>query len=602
MAAIVAPNGFILDPPEGFVMDNSEAQKVAVRPERQNPQLTLVPQTEQQEIEQAQKLNLEKLFGGGRGAVREKQPGETIISQENQEMLRGAMPIAGATVGSLLAPEIAVPAAVARFGPLVAKFISQAATKVPAAAGGGGAGGAIREAGQEGATPGSIAKAGLKSAGEMGAAEAAGLGLTNVISKFAPAIKLTPAIKKAKDFAKKHNIPISPEAFAKTKTAQALGFFTEKFLPARLTKDIFFREKAVVGINNIISELPKTVGKVKGNVATANIVSEQTKTALDAVSKNAKDLAGDFINTLGKGSIAVTETRAALKDALSRAKNQKVIDFIQRFQKQMVGETKGKILEENFRALGSQLKKVGSDAKLIPIIKEAIKKDFARVGGDLELLGKSSQAFSQAFALEKISPVIRQLKSGRLPPNQLTPRIFSPGNEDLVRTLKTLLPKETFDDLAAQNLSNLLIKKFSRESDRLGMGVRILDGNRMLTFLAENKNIIKETYGKETTEAIFNLARVAKVGASDIAKFDKGLGQNVFTGSLALLGGGGFQFPTTTIITTGLAPFITKSLMSTKGILKTALTTGFSGVPRAAVREGLKVGGRVAFDDSFTGF
>lgn len=511
-------------------------------------------------------------------------------------------PLIGATVGSLLFPPAAVPAVASKL-PLLARAIpglKRVAPTILAGGIGGGIGGAAREASRPEATLPSIAREALTSAEEMGLAETAGLGVFKVLKATGkPVVEfLTPGIKKAIKFAKEHDIPISPVEFAKTKTAQVLDFFTEKFVPARLIKDKFFREKAIVNLNNIISELPKTVGRVRGNVATANVVSEQTKTALKTISDNAKNLAEQFIKTLPR-KMTATETQKGIKDLLSRVKNPKTIDFLKRFQDQFKGgRISGELLEENFRALGSQLKNVGTDAKLIPGLKKLIEKDFGTAGGNLDLLSEAGQAFVHKFALERLSPIIRQLKAGRLPPNALTARIFAPGNENVVRTLKKLLPKETFNDLAAQNLNNLLIKKFSKASERLGPGVRILDGKKMLDFLAENKSIIKATYGKETTEAIFNLARVAKAGAKDFTRFEKGLGQNIFTGNIAALAGAGFKSPEAVIVTSALAPFITKSLMSTKGILNKALTTGFGGKLRTPVKEGIKLGGRLAFEDT----
>ena len=124
----------------------------------------------------------------------------------------------------------------------------------------------------------------------LGAAELAGRGLGGLISK--ALIRKLPSIdeKTAINFLKEHNVPVDPAQFVKSRTAKVLSFFTEKFLPARIIKDTVYRKQAITALNNIITDLPQTVGKVRGDVEIKNAVIKHVQSNIQNAIKTSEPL------------------------------------------------------------------------------------------------------------------------------------------------------------------------------------------------------------------------------------------------------------------------------------------------------------------------
>ena len=194
---------------------------------------------------------------------------------------------------------------------------------------------------------------------------------------------------------------------------------------------------------------------------------------------------------------------------------------------------------------------------------------------------------------------------------EVTIVIFNKGNEDFVRTLRTVLPEKEYNELAAQNLATF-IENASTPSVKIPM-VRILDAGKFSKRFRQLHSVFEAAYDPNTVKALDNLADYAKATAGDVAKFE-GFGIKEFAHLTELNAGGviGAHLApvvnsSVVIIPMGAFLPIARSLMSTsgpaggQGLLNKWLTTG---VPQGLAKvagEAAKFGGRVAAEGQAEG-
>lgn len=509
--------------------------------------------------------------------------------------------IALATVASVLTPQASIPMALSqRLGPYLAPAV-QNLPKIPGAFMGGAAGGTLK------ADPKSeisdILLEGLKSGGQMAAAEATGIAALPLLTKaFAPGLSsMTPEAGQLMQFAKDKKVPVTPEAFSPNVTAKLTQGGSDAFLPSRLVDD-HYRKNAVVRFNQLMTEIPEEVGKIEGNsVITPKAIAE-LKTLFSARKEAGSELSEEFLKSVGSKSVNVKSTLSVLDKVKRTAVDDKLLDFVAKKTEQLKsGKVSGEELEAFLRQIGSVKPK--SDKKFLTEIREAIKSDFEKSGAPMDLLEGSNKAFSENYAL--VGPkAVREMSEALARgdnPSMLTVKIFRGGNEGFVKALQAeaakdggKISKETWDSLNAQNLQNMIMNS-TTESKRV-MGFRVIDGTKLEKLLDNNKQVLEIALKDhpKTLEAMYNLARLAKASAQDMASFEKGWGETFKAGNLTAAIGGWFSNPVGLLVGSATAPLLAKSLMNPNGIAKKWLTTGYS--PSVA-SQALKLGGREVFSE-----
>lgn len=549
---------------------------------------------------------------------------EKLFGKPGTKLAPGAEPIkwavdnpdvVGATVASLLAPEIAVPAGIAKFGPAVSQLFSQTAARVPAAFMGGTAGNMSgRVAGSVKSDPNAeisdILLDDIKAGGRMATAEATGAMFSPVVSKlFAPgASSFTSQSDELLQFAQQRNIPTAPSTFSQNNTAKATEGTLDAFFPSRLVNDSY-RKKAVTRFNQLMTEIPEEVGPIQGNKVITPKAMDEIGGLLKASKMAGKDLSEEFIETIGRDTpVKVSNTKAILAKVNKTATDSALREWVEVKSGQLKGKVTAEDLETALRQVGGI--KAKGDKKFLEDIRTAIKADFEAAGAPMEKLAASNTAFKDNYGLTSpkfVKEIQAEIARGGDGTN-LTVRLFRDGNEPFLIALDKeankhggKISKETWDSLRAQNLQNMILNS-STESQRVP-GLRMIDGNKLEKILDANKGALEAAYkdAPKTIQAMRNLARLAKANAGDAKEFEKGLSESFKMGNIGLAGtaGAALKFGdsatggTGLIIGTATAPLLAKSLMNPNGWAKQWLTTGFEPV---RTMEGLRFGTKVATD------
>lgn len=542
------------------------------------------------------------------------EPVEVIPGAEPLQWMEQNPDIVGATAASILAPEIAAPAAIAKFGPAASQLFSQTAARVPAAFMGGAAGQEIgRQTGGVKTDPNAelsdILLDNIKAGGRMAAAEAtAAMGLPLLTKAFAPGVSsLTPESSSLLNFAREKKVPTGPSAFSPNVTAKAAEGTTDAFLPSRLVNDAY-RKTAVVRFNQLMTEIPEEIGTIEGNKIITTKATAEIGEFLKQSRAAGKNLSKEFIEAIGPTtSVKATNTLDLFKRVKKTATDQNLLNWIEAKSKQLK-TVSAEELEEALRQVGGI--KPQSDKKWLEEIRTAIKEDFRSAGAPMEKLAESNKAFSSNFALtsNKFAREFSEEMARGGDGTRFTVQLFRSGNESFLNALAKEAEKkggkisiETWDNLRAQNLQNMILNS-SVNSKRL-LGLRTIDGFKLEKILDANKEVLSVAYKDrpQTIEAMRNLARLAKAAAEDTAAFEKGMSDILKQGNVgtflgafgaALAGHGG---PLAGLLVgSATAPLLAKSLMNPKGWAKRWLTTGFEPVRTA---EGLRLGGRLVFSD-----
>lgn len=504
---------------------------------------------------------------------------------------KAALGILGSTVGTALAPELAVPAMISKakyLGP-VASFFTKNAAKVPAAGIGGAGGEASADVVQGNPVD---PKQALETAAEYGGAEAFGSGVARAADKaLAPAAgKLTDQALKLLKFSQKENIPIGAGALVPGMTEKIIKGGTDNFIPSRLVNQ-HYRGKLVHRMNELMATIPEGVGQVLGKEESSLVTTEAFRAAANTKQAMAKKLRNEFLESIGpQTEIKAANTISKLKAIQSQAKDKNLRDFI---ELELATVNKGsKTAEELETTLNqiNQIKPRGADKKFLSEIREAVQADFKAASADMEKLSNSSNFFKMNAELLS-HPLARRLMKENLTSSQMTAQIFRAGNEGFVKKLGKELPQETWDSLRAQNLANLL-ENFSRESDKMP-GVRVLtDGDKLVKWIENNKTVLDAAYDPKTIEALENFAQLARATKGEVANFNEGAVSLASLGLTGALGGAKYSEPATLIFTTPMLMGVAKSMMNPDGWVKQWLTTGFKG--GREIGEAAKLGGRTA--------
>lgn len=133
------------------------------------------------------------------GTVQGKPIERSLRSAVSSIPLETSLPIVGSTIASMAFPPLAAGAAASKLPMglnLLSRGVQRFGPTILASGLGGGIGGAAAEAENVGATPESIARAGLRSGAEMAAAEGLGLGVSTIAARaFAPGLRFLDPLK-----------------------------------------------------------------------------------------------------------------------------------------------------------------------------------------------------------------------------------------------------------------------------------------------------------------------------------------------------------------------------------------------------------------------
>jgi len=547
------------------------------------------------------------------GLVGDVPPQPTVKGMpETPRELAEGLAFTGATVGSILAPQMAVPAAAAKLGPLITGPKFGLLTNLPKIFGagvGGGLGEAVGEATTEpDASLTDVGVAGAKGFGKFAAFEAGGLGAAKILGKVLKPVagKMSDAGKALIEFTKREKLPLAPSAALPGTFNRVMEGGSELFAPGKLVNQ-HFRKKMAIGINRLINEVPESVGQIRGAEESANIARQAFTELVEGTERQAKTLANNFLSSVPEGGIAAQVPIKTFKPLLNnikvQAKSRALKNFVETELEQIgKGVTKNATdLETSMRQLGG-INIRGVDRKFITQLRNAIKQDFGNAGADMQLLDDANRFFQKSRGLTA-SRVAKQIKinpdrPGGIPNTKLTVRVFNSGNEGLVKSLRENLPKDVYDDFAAQNLANMF-DNFTVPSEKLPM-VRILSP-RWAKAYKDIRPVFEAGYDPQTIQALDNLAAFVEKTSADVAKFEKfSVGElakltelNVGAGIGAHFAGGSGLV----IVPAGVSPFMARSLMAPNGLMKKWLTTGLlqSAVPVA--QEGVRLGARAIAAD-----
>lgn len=502
-----------------------------------------------------------------------------------------------ATIGSVLAPEIALPAWALRLG-IASKAVSPLITnaaKIPAAALAGGAAGAGQESLNPNSTPSSILSQGLQSGAEMGTAETTGSFLGPILGKLLRpgAESMTPEGLQVLKLARESNLPISPTTVAPSAMGKIVQGTLDNFTPSKMVND-YYRRQAVTSFNRLAAELPEKegVGKVLGN---PEINTKVMSTLDEVLGATKKGLAGEakagreaFLETVGKDSdIALTNTLPMLKSVKADAVDPALRDVVITKLKEL-GKDKT-LTADSLDTLMSQVGGVKvsnrADNKFLSQIKESIKSDFELAGADMSKLSESGKQFSESFAALS-GKSAKQLKAAIAKgdnPASLTEKLYRQESSSLLGSLKSRLPKDVSESLDAQNLTNM-IQNSMKDGPLYGM--KVLDGNKLENILKTNESVMKKNYSETALKAMNNLVMLAKSSAPDINRiggFSKG---ELLTGGIAGLGVAAADLNhmnlnqpkdhTGLIIAAASVPILARSMIRSNGLMNKWLTTGAS--------------------------
>ncbi|MDD5189444.1 MAG: hypothetical protein PHE50_00195 [Dehalococcoidales bacterium] len=528
--------------------------------------------------------------------------GRNQMSPQDQAMMM-------ATIGSLAAPQVVIPATLARtLGPGLTAVLSQVG-RIPAAGLGGFTGRVIGEQ-QQNPQQGlldTLAKGG-QSGAEAAIFETGGTMAAPMIAKaMAPFAGSMDDVSKAmKSYAESKGIPLSPSAYKPSLVAKGFENTLDEFLPSRIVDDAY-RKKAIVRFNQLASkEIPELVTKVKPS----NIVNEAAQKEFGRILKESESKAiggaNKFLSEIGAETpVNVAKTEDLLKKIVADAQDESLKKFATDKLKR-IGDASS-ISADSLETMLRQVGKINpkQDTKFLEKLRGVIKEDFQRAGGNMELLQESNEAFKEMLGALKgkhAKSMMAATKKGDAIPS-ITRDIFRSDNLPLVNFVKKNMSPEVFDDLLTENLS-LMLKDSAltgpkgatmlKKSARLP-GQLIYDGEKLKTIIQRNMPILKEAYDPKVISALNNFAELNSYAAKDIAKFEQGLDKTMQGFQGAGLIGSFIHSPVATTTGTAGSALIAKTLMNPKGILNNWLTTGLSPSAQRFTNEALRIGGRPVF-------
>jgi len=597
------PDGTVIrNVPEGTTKEQLQQKLNASR---------TIPATPEQIQEVSDRFDdplMASIEGVDTSALEEKgiiKPGGQNVGQ----LARQNAPLIGATAASLAFPPLAAPGLAAKLpaaasllskSPLLKNFLSNVATKAPAATVAGGVGGGLREAGNEGADIESVFRESVRSGVEMGQAELIGHGVVGVGAKIAKPIaaSLSKAQKEILSFAKENKIPLSPSKITNSTISKILEGGSDVILGGKLVGTVL-RRKLMTRFNQMTADLVKGQGKLLGNSVVGPQAKAEFRSVLSSTESQAKALSTNFLRSVPVEKVKASNFKKLLTNIGKQAKSPSMKRFVQNELAQF-GRTSIKTaenLETSMRQIASVRPK-GTDRKFMTEMRAAIVEDFRKSGADMDLLKKANDFFRQKQALLSSGSAKRLagVGGGHHGPSELadaavTREIFKSGNETFVEQLQKELTPETWEALKVQNIANL-IKGQTREIQG-GFGLKFLDGSKLGTILDNNKKIFIKVYGEQTFKSLENLAKLAEAGKSEVGQLALGNPAAVFrfATSLATVGGAAAGPLVGVALPQGGSAAIAHSLISPNGLLKNWLTTGLSAgqLGDKAIAEGVKL-------------
>lgn len=562
----------------------------------------------------------EKLFGREGTPL---MPGAEVVkfAYENPDVVLS-------TAASLAAPQLALPAWASRLSQggsiarTVAPVVSTAITNAPqlAAAGVGGAvGGGVKEAlNNPEATLGSIGREVLESGGEQALAEGVGIGTSALAGKLlAPGAKVvTQEARKVLDFAKEHGLKVNPARIAPSGTAKVVDEATDAVVTGRAAK-YFLGDKKIAKVldtanpdaNNLITQVTKVYGENSpGLEQTVKSASKAIQDGLEQWQPKVEAKYLKFTEAIGGRERwtpypklrEVMEQIKASESALAGGKDEVTTGFISNFLGKYSGQVSAEDLYKQYKRLG----KIKGDKHNIGLLRDAFKAEFADLASAtsddaIKLLNEANKEYVLGKKYFKNNKVVKDIAAGALEENKVTVRLFRDGEYSTLRQLEANIPKENFDNLLRLNLENIIQNNSVAGENPF---IKILDGRKLLSWIDKNPKTFG-LYPKETQEAVRNLALYAKYHMPEALSGSKDFmsavtGSALKTGALgttlkfagADLSGAGVVIPSIA------APAMAWDMMNPGGLL-TRWLTGSEGPLTAGAKEGLKVGGRLVFQD-----
>lgn len=555
---------------------------------------------------------------------------EKLFGKEGSKLAPGAEPlkyayenpdVVASTAASIAMPPMAVPGALSKLG-LAGKVISplvKHAPQVAAAAGGGGAGGVVKEAlNNPEATLDSLIEQGVKSAVEMGTAEAAGIAGAGILSKvMAPGAKtLTEQGRKLIDFAREHKLPLKPSAAAPSVTAKVLEGVTDSFLPSRIVKQ--FSDKKIANVlststpdaNNLIAEVTKVYEKNSpGLDSTIRSAGKALETALAELTPRAEARYGAFTQAIGGRDRWTTypklrevlEQIKSAESALAGGRDDVSVGFASNFLGKHVEQISADDLYKQYKRL-SHLK--GADKRNLGLLRDAFKEEFQdlalQTGDDaLKLLKEANIEYALGKSLKDPRGVVKKIVEGKIPDNQVTVNLFRDTQYGTLKQIEGRIPKKTFENLQRLNLETLIQNSSVKSNENAFMSV--VDGQKLLSWIDKNPKTFG-MYPKETQEALKNFGLYAKFHRSEAVSGTKGFGELVEKTAIRTSLGGGAALAAGgipgVVVSSVAAPAIAYSMMRPNSVINKWLVRGEIGPFAKGLNEGLKLGGRLVFQDS----
>lgn len=551
---------------------------------------------------------------------------EKLFGSEGAKLAPGAEPlkfayenpeVIAATAASMIAPPLAAPAAVSRLG-FAAKLVKPVITnapKVAAATAAGGAGGVVKEAlNDPEATLDSLIEQGTRSAVEMGTSEVAGIAGAGLLSKvLAPGAKtLTEQGKKLIQFAKEHKLPLKPSV-SPSLTSKVMEGATDGFLPSRIVKQ--FSNKKIANVlststpdaNNLIANVTKVYGENSpGLDKTIRSAGKALEDALAELTPRAEAKYGAFTTAIGgrdrwTGYPKLKEVLENIKTAeadLVGGRDEVTVGFASNFLGKYKEQISAEDLYKQYKRL-SHLK--GANRRNLGLLRDAFKEEFqdlaAKTGGDaMKLLKEANIEYALGKGLKDPRGVVKKIVDGKIPDNQVTVNLFRDSQYGTLKQIEARVPKKTFQNLQRLNLETL-IQNSSVKSDF----VSVLDGEKLLTWINKNPKTFG-MYPAETQEALRNLGLYAKLHRSEAIAGTKGFGEIIEQTAIRTSLGGAALFGTTgipgVVVSSVAAPALAYSMMRPNSVINKWLVRGEIGPFAKGVNEGLKLGGRLVFQDS----
>lgn len=520
-----------------------------------------------------------------------------------------AAPILGATVGTMLVPQLTIPATAGRLasgGTAIANFLA----RVAGAGAGGATGGAVEQfiTDPQSDLP-QYGEQALERGKEMAAAQVVGEGLIKGASlALAPLAKgVTQAGKDIVAWARKYNVPLKPSAELKGPqmvTAKAIERTLEDFLPSRWVSQLQARKTAKfleVDPGDLNIAVMQAARIHNQNSPGLEMTMQGVKGSLDklipAAKKQIQSQFDDVLKEVGPKTLTATpklrQVFEAIKAAESRlpdgARDDGILKTIAAFEKKYPAQIHA---EDLFDYMTKRFSNLDGNPHNLGQLREVLKQELDDIsGGAKESLNKAFQNWYLSNTFFAKNRLIQQFMNGTITDDAFRIKLFSDNNIPVLNQLRNRLSSDDFNNLLRSNVEEML-QNFTYESG--SFGTKYLDGKRILKWIDRNPKVFG-MYPKDVQTAIENIAMYSTLMRPEVL-----LANKPFLDFESSLLSGGIAGPSLLAQTaspalvagSATAPFMAKSIMNPNGLMHQWLTTGFlpsSPVAREAGKQAIQM-------------